>query len=538
MEAVEVLDITPEEARQRLGILSWGLVRTQYAAGWYVFHPIPERHLEIEIVQVMKGERIEFAGWTNPIEQALGWFWDRIIRPGLEWIWNDVIRPGVIAIVNAFRWIWDRLLLVANSIWNFLQGLVDKITSGLKKFFDLIWDGIRGIASAVVSGVKGLFDWIWSGIQRVGSAIWEGVKAIGGAIASGLSTIAGWITQALGKLGELIMAGLCWIWDNVIVPIGRTLYQLAKGIVDAFSMLIGYFVKTITGAILGLPSSPPQEVLPRVTDIFNILISTGGILAAQTIAGCLVHPFHEAGFGHISALCYDLSGYRPVISAIMAPITGTKIRIPLTYALNEMFRPIRPDMRTIDSAFGRGKIEDETAKQWYAWQGLHDDYFPVLKELAARPISAFILRYVAESDVATPQLMEYLTIDSGYGIEKGKLLAECMFAAVLKPYRLGAIASCARLYKEGFIIRPAFLSEVARIWTIRERDELIALRADYDYKFDMELDTLAAMRDAYRKLALTDEEWVALVRERRWDEAKYLLLLDREKFRLMPKPKR
>ena len=537
MQRLDIIGISPEEARIRIIRAEWALISSQFRAGYQVFHPIPERHLEIELVQLFKGERLVLHGWNNPVHQVFDWFWKNVIKPHLDWLWYNAIKPSFDWLQSWIKWVVDVLKPILDSVWSGIQGVAGSVISGLSGYFNWIWSGIQGVAGSVISGLNPLLNQIWNATQEILTHIQSSIVTTTASLSGSLSNIAGWITSGLAELANLILAGLESIWNRLVLPIGSGLQKALSVFTEALKNIIIQSFNTLSAVFVGAPEEDPKTIINRA---FNLLAITGtsvGILVVQTILGNLVHPLHEMELGTLSAILYEAAGYDHLIDTIIGGFITCNVGIPLGYTLNSIFRPNRPDLNLLKEALGRGKIDDSTAKQWLSWCGYPDRYYPIIAELADSPISPFMLRYMCESEVLSIDTMYEFMLDSGYGERKARMLAHGIYHTTLRPYRLSCTDVARRLYKEGFRTRDWFINSLGVIWRIGSKEELIILRADLEYLLDMEMDILTSMREAYKRRALTDEEWMAIARERRWDSDKMRILLDIEKFKLMPRPR-
>jgi len=270
----------------------------------------------------------------------------------------------------------------------------------------------------------------------------------------------------------------------------------------------------------------------------------GTALSADAICGTVGMMAELAGMGQLETPrgavrdALRFLGIHWIQDAYLGEMFRTAIQAPLSYYYRNRYRPLLPSWDEFKEAFGRDKIDLRTFQAGMAFYGRPDEWLRMYEELAARPVSAFLIRYLAESDVGTLPLFKELTIDAGYGVKKGELVALGMFQSVLRGYRYGAVTSATRLYKEGFKTRAWLLNEVRRIWRMADRDELIALRADYDYEYDLAMDTLRVLRDAFFKDLITEEDFLIRTDEQGWVRERMEEILAREIIRKMPRPKR
>jgi len=221
-----------------------------------------------------------------------------------------------------------------------------------------------------------------------------------------------------------------------------------------------------------------------------------------TLVGTLLEaPFFTKRLGFTEVFTQIRMQLTPAVIGSFAAgaIVGAVVRTPLEYWVNAIFKPKVLDFPLAHQALGRGKITDEEFKQYQAWHGYRDQEFPVLKQLASRPVSPFLIRYVAEVEEYDPEKMYELMIDAGYSVENAQFLAYVLGLSVISRYRTRLLDSAVRLYREGFKPRD-WLEEVAYNLGLRpEIVELVLAEADFEYLYDYYRDMVALWKDALKE---------------------------------------
>lgn len=137
---------------------------------------------------------VNFFKWlwnkVKPILQAIGNFFKYIF----EWVKNKIIKPVVDWISFAFNWLKEKITNILTAIGDFFGKIfdwiadkVDKVTSWISDAFNTCADWIKG----VFQGVADFFTGIWD-------AIAGGAKAFFDWIAEKL----GWLTDGLSAVGS------------------------------------------------------------------------------------------------------------------------------------------------------------------------------------------------------------------------------------------------------------------------------------------------------------------------------------------------
>ena len=149
-----------EKIRYKYVNLAWQLWRTQYEQRFFVWHPIPEEHLRIEVVMFWRGEIQTIHGWNNIVGQIV----DAVVSPiraAIQWFWENVIRPGIEILLAGVKFVADRILGVVNAVLAKFGEVQTWIQSGIK----WVWEQAHGFFSAIAEVLKQIGVWIINAIK-------------------------------------------------------------------------------------------------------------------------------------------------------------------------------------------------------------------------------------------------------------------------------------------------------------------------------------------------------------------------------------
>jgi hypothetical protein len=187
-------------------------------------------------------------------------------------VWNALVtawNATYNAVVGTGKAILDWFQRLPGRVWDFIKGLVDKLTTFGGNLIHSIWNGITGawdwlttnlkkipgwFLNALGDGAKWLLDFgksivsgLWDGIKSLGSWIWDKVKSI----------IPGWIKGALGiksppqwaiDIGKYILEGIA----NGVTKLPHLLADLAADATKALGKFgFGQSSNAYAGGSLG-----------------------------------------------------------------------------------------------------------------------------------------------------------------------------------------------------------------------------------------------------------------------------------------------
>ena len=310
--------------------LTWQLWREQYKVQFFVWHPIPEEHLRIEVVKFWRGETSQVSGWTDILGQILSPIKDAI-SSGVHWIWDHIIYPVISTLVagldwlirgvmDAQAWTFNVLNSIASLISNNTNWIINQVTSGVYWIVELVSSGFTWVTSQLSSG----FTWVISHIQSGVGWIWNQMLGYFSTIADVLKQIGVWIINA--------------IKTYVLDPLLAALTPIYEGL-KALVVAIWNF---ITGGIM---ARSPQEwrgsYLRWLGIIAGVSVMAGSGFVAAAIFD-MAHPFKDTRAKEIAEFALRFSGVAWLQAAFFTTFFDIACAKPVRQELNNIFTPEIP----------------------------------------------------------------------------------------------------------------------------------------------------------------------------------------------------
>jgi len=147
---------------------------------------------------------------------------------------------------------------------------------------------------------------------------------------------------------------------GVIVPtIIQPLYRGLSSLVDWLISLIVGAIERVVGIMPTPGSSPAQEVIERSWDMLRTIAGIVMPFTVATVAGELVHPLKQMGFPRLSAIMFDLGGFRTMVSELVSTFMYVGSVLPLRYALYEVYTPLIPREEELLRLTERGVLTED-----------------------------------------------------------------------------------------------------------------------------------------------------------------------------------
>jgi len=296
------------DIRRKYVALAWQLWRSQYEQKFFVWHPIPEEHLRIEVVMFWRGEISQLSGWDNIVGQVA----NAVVAPiknFMVWVWDNLIRPGVEFIVSGLRGVVD---------WWF--GVVKGILDGINGFLSTLWQGIQGVGSAISGGLS----WLAGELTKATGWIWEQLQGFFSALGEVLKQIGVWIVNA--------------IKTYVVDPILGLLQPVFEGLKQ---LILGLWNFITGGAITGSPVEWRGSYMRWLGILSGVgVMAVSGLIGAELIN--LVHPFKDTKAGEIAKFAMQFSGIAFLQAAFFTTYFDIACSKPVRQELNALFTPEIP----------------------------------------------------------------------------------------------------------------------------------------------------------------------------------------------------
>jgi len=463
-----------------------------------------------------------------------------IIWGKIETLWTNIKTyidnlPKLILdpIGQTFAWIWERIRgFFTESIPNWFERLGARL--------EIIFTKITTPFRVAIAAIQGFFETLKDIIHRRGTG-WENFKDL-----LSLWTIWGIerAGQLINKIIDVVRSVITsnWVWTTI--HSAKTSFAFMGEVIDSISHAFLNMSRAL------IPGAPSPEVSPetKITQLFKQGASVLGLMAGL---GVVASAMSHLKVPYVGAMIADFAAFRYITGAIMGGLVFAAYTQPLKYYYNAIFKPYLPSWGEVTEAFGRSKISDDLFKFFLKYSGIDEKYFSIYKELAARPISAFMIRYIADAEIADPAQIFEICMDNGYKIEHAIYMAYAMSWGANSPYRKLVESALRKCFKEGYISREMMDREIEKARTVIEvpatyttvdgftyratvkapldQKTLMAMASEWESFYESRGDKVAAAKTDYSKENITEAEFRARLSELIVNPARLEDIVAREK---------
>lgn len=444
------------------------------------------------------------------VYEKIGWLKDRLIE-ARDWIW-DKVHGGL-------TWLRDRLIdvrdFVVDRARNLAGWLRDRIVDLRDWLYDHVWRPAEGWFKKMWEKIQGSPEWLQQQFNKLGEQLDGAKRWIVDQVDTLFDGAANTILEGLGPLLEDWFKG-AFEWASArLHELGRSIVSWASEeampwLMDKVSWIWGKAkelfknaVGTIISWIKQLAPITPEKAWNSLPDF--LALAAGASCSAVAIAQ--LPSLKVAGTGlDFSGLAQHVSKlFSPetLVGSILGTMVGLAFSTPIKYYLNTLFRSYLPDFGVFFDAYGRNKLTDDQFKQAMAWYGIHEDWLWIYKELAAKPISPFLMRYFADAEIVDEEKFLEFSLDQGYKPEYADYVAKGMVWGAVKSYRSRVENEVTRAYEKGFIDFVTWRNEIEKARSIVEPVKLLQLYADWKAFNDDSEDRVRAILQDLRQGVLS-----------------------------------
>ena len=423
-------------------------------------------------------------------------------------VWEKIpvyLKPGPEGIFARLDAIKTGFETVGHKIKGGTEAAIKKAQEAVLSAINTLYDGVQSWFHGIIEGLKSAFQWLAEQFKQIGEWI--------------LKPFREWIPQGFQWLGQRIIDWFKSYWTLLMWLGEKIAWFFTEKLPEAFKRAAEWlFGKIRAGAewffesILNFLEKRGRVTPDRAPNIaktgWTIAIMGAGGLGVATLMGQLARWWSNLGAGPLAAMAADMAQFSRFTGAIAGVLATAYFAQPLKYYVNNLARPYLPDFKTMHDALGRGKISDEEFLRHMGWNGIGEEWFPIYKALAARPVSAFHTRYLAEAEIVDVRMLYDMMIDAGYSETHAEYLAKAFEWAAIRPYQRGIEMVLTRAYREGYITMDIFSRELEKAWQLRDKKALLQLRAEWEYFVDRQADLLRIMQESYRNGLITEDEFI------------------------------
>jgi ElaB/YqjD/DUF883 family membrane-anchored ribosome-binding protein len=430
----------------------------------------------------------------NWIKEAI-----EVLRHIGENLWNS-IKNGL---ENVKNWLAENVFLRLEAFWQrvkvSLSNTIHEIVDPIGDFLKWIWDSMKEFFKVH------FFDPIRNLWYRM-QIIWEDIKLTFTTIGIYISEFWNSTKLLFTKPGEFFKR---WVTEIGQITSSETFRNIYSAVERAWDWLVGIFEKIVRAIIAEAknfaPTAPEKGESLIESGIRLLGIATAGF-GALTGVSMAVSWLSRHHLGHLSAILYDMSSYRLISAALIGGLVTAAYAQPLKYFYNATFRPYLPHFRDVFSAFSRNIIGKKEFQFHLKYAGIPDTYLELYDRLASSPISPFLLRGMAEAEIADVDTIFKYVMDRGYDIQKSIDITGSLMWLAIKDSRKAAEISVKKHLVEGYITLEDYRKEISRIRAKKEHpvsystidgetftgtvfvplshEELMQISAEWERKFD------------------------------------------------------
>jgi hypothetical protein len=485
-------------------------------------------------------------GWIEEIARRVR---DYLIEAGdfikdiAERVW-EVVKNGL---KDARDWLYENVLSKMEALWTRIKttvgNVVHEITDPISDFFKWVWDEFKKFFDIILKPFKTALDWIHKAFEHLFWRIlayafpfkdgildelhikiqestdpdermfyynlWSHVNRY-----LGSRPTARYVPGSMLETIRLMLSNPAEYQLRLAEELEKhhedTWYKSADSAVKIagewgknwFDWLTDKFYDYISAFKIPVPT---EELDDR--KIFKDLMADaakglGGLVATSVAVSLL----SKAQLGPFAAILYDMSSFKYVTAGIMGALSTAAFVQPMKYFYNAKYRPYLPPFRDAFASFSRNIISKKGFQFHLKYRGIPDDYLELYDRLASDPVSPFLIRGMAEAEIAEPDLIFKYVMDRGYNLEKSIDITGSLLWLASKDYRKTAEKSVYKHLVEGYITLDEFNGQIQNIRSLKEypvsystidgetysgkvyaplsQEELMKISAEWDAKYD------------------------------------------------------
>lgn len=341
-----------ETIRQKYVTLAWDLWREQSEAGFFVWHPLPEEHLRIEVVMFWSGQISRIHGWNTiikqmtdailtPMKNFMMWIWDNVFRPWIDAALG-ILRRALEAIMNGVKFVVDGIMAGLNALKSWLQGIMAEYMKLANSIWGAVTQGLAGLWSSVSGALSTIGGTISAGLGSLWTSISSGLQAVGGRIAEGVSWIWKQMEGFFSAIAEVLKQIGTWIINAIKTHVVDPILAGLAAVFEAIKGLIAGIWNFITG---GAVVHSPVEWRGSYVRWLGIITGVSVLGLSGFIGAALadvIHPFKDTRVKEVAEFALRFSGMTFLQGAFFTTYFDIACAKPLRQELNATFTPEIP----------------------------------------------------------------------------------------------------------------------------------------------------------------------------------------------------
>jgi len=510
----------------------------------------------------------------------------------------DFVKDPVGKIWSGLNWVasslQSRIDAATNSILAVLQDVKNALGVNIVALSDKVLGGISATFGVILKPLQDFVNWLWSQLvkgvgavagilqQNVISPVWNRLQWLWSWMIGGFKNVYSWIVESAKNVCAQIQAGNPDAAMNLLstfaISGSATMAMLSvvgmkifgSGIeVDGISGFLkdlfspSMFTGLILGTLLGTAIRDPltqhyrsvfRTALPGTGDLRTYFLR--GYINEDTVKRVLAkHGLSDFWIKCEMDSWWIIPGVSDLITFVVREVISPEefYGWAAKQGLSEYWAKnyweahwVLPSFGDLREAFWRGIISKEEFMRYIVWHDYKPEPRPgisksdqqIMSELSYRLPGRIDARWMVRWGIIGTEDLQRLVAMEGMHPEWVPKIAEAEWMNILLDERNALRNIYIRQFRLGLINEDELRSKLKACYFHDREIDWTVQRAKLEYALDMLEDEINAAKEAYRKDLLTDEEFLGMLLDRGIPEERARLIVARESFKKLPRPRR
>jgi len=217
-------------------------------------------------------------------------------------------------------------------------------------------------------------------------------------------------------------------------------------------------------------------------------------------------PLKHMGIGYLAAFMADAAGFSRIAAAYQGMMIQVGLQDPMRYWAHSKFRPELPSVSQLLSMAGEYAISREEFTRTMPYHGFSDHWIDRLYELADKPFSPMLFRFLANAGELPEELLDRELKNASYNILSIPTLKKAFTRLAAGELQGQFASSVTGAYRKGLMVPSGFKDHLDNLGYSDRQKERAGYAAELDFAVNLAEEMRAIYLQQHKLGQLSDTE--------------------------------
>jgi hypothetical protein len=283
-------------------------------------------------------------------------------------------------------------------------------------------------------------------------------------------------------------------------------FMFSPQLQSAMTSVASSFVEAIYSPLTAQAPITPEKAPGIGAQLLSQAVLLGSGAHIMSIIAEASTPLKHMGIGYLAAFMADAAGFSRIAAAYQGMMIQVGLSQPMKYWAQAHFRPEIPSVGQLLRLAGEYAITREQFNQYMPYHGLSQEWIDRLWELADRPFSPMLFRFLANAGELPEDLLDRELKNASYNALSIPPLKKAFLRLAAGELQGQFAASVTGAYRKGLLTQGPFSDHLDNLGYSDRQKERAGYAAELDFAVNLAEEMRATFLQQHKMGQLSDGE--------------------------------